>query len=169
MSVVLIFLFCSFLAVVRLLLLTKWFIPLCYGCSVRHTPPSSLSLSLKLCTPHPVSGGISCASPGRPHTHTRTHTVCLVENKASSTASWRRSLPPRSVRPYVACAVLMLPRRKGMTLPSPGFFGKRRFHRGTSGWFLPFDGIFLFLLMVKSWNAGRTQREQQVGEIRAGC
>lgn len=154
----------------RLLLLTKWFIPLCYGCSVRHTPPSSLSLSL-WSSVHSTrcQGGISCASPGRPHTHTRTYTVCLVENKASSTASWRRSLPPRSVHPYVACAVLMLPRQKGMTPPSPGLFGKGRFHRGTSGWFLPFDGIFLFLLMVKSWNAGRAQREQQVGEIRAGC
>lgn len=44
---------------------SKWYVPLAMTAIAPH-PPSPVPP--KPCTPHPVSGGISCASPGRPHT-----------------------------------------------------------------------------------------------------
>lgn len=61
-------------------------------CSCRRwgqSPPSFPPLLFLQSPVHPTrcQGGISCASPGRPHTHTYTHTQCWLANKATGTAN----------------------------------------------------------------------------------
>lgn len=110
---------------------------------------------------HPTrcQGGISCASPGRPHTHT----VSWLVNKAPGTANEDKSCLHTSslssshstVRGRHDTIVIAFPYQK-----DDRFLGKQE---RTS----VYSGIFFSAVLLMSWDAGGAQREQQVGKIKS--
>lgn len=85
-----------------------------------HSQPTAASLPPQPCAPRPVSGGISCASPSRPHTHTHSNA-----DKAAGAAN-EAKLFVRRARPLLSVPV----REEGMTpLLSPPFVRTTGFWR----------------------------------------
>lgn len=122
-------------------------------CSIP-TPPPLVFLHSPV---HPTrcQGGISCASPSRPHTHARTQTKPLVLPMKLSHFSAAPGLSFQSpVRGRQDTIVVASPRQDN------------RFLRGEEP-VSACQGLFPSFLPPRSWDAGGAQREQQVGEIKS--